>query len=192
MAYYCQACGKEMDREEEFCEECKESMSILDGEPVKPTAAPAPTPTAPLMNEPKKGNGPAIAALILSIIGFFITIAMVGVFSMMIKMPEFTDAFVDTMRQMGTSGFPPTIMEFSVKMAFSLYYYAGGLFMLLGGIFALIALVKYGRNTTPNKSKAVLVMAIIAAVFVVLSFIIATVGFADASKIIENTILPRL
>ena len=64
--------------------------------------------------------------------------------------------------------------------------------MLLGGIFALVALVKYLKNTTPDKSKAVLVMAIIAAVFVVLSFIIATVGFADASKIIEDTILPRL
>ena len=192
MAYYCQACGKEMDREEEFCEECKASMSILDGEPATPTAAPAPTPTAPLMNEPKKGNGPAIAALILSLIGFFITIIMVGAFGTLIKMPEFTDAFVDTMRQMDMSGFPPAIMEFSVKFAFSMYYYAGGLFMLLGGIFALVALVKYLKNTTPNKSKAVLVMAIIAAVFVVLSFIIATVGFAEASKIIESTILPRL
>ena len=192
MAYYCQACGKEMDREEEFCEECKASMSILDGEPATPTAAPAPTPTAPLMNEPKKGNGPAIAALILSIIGFFITIAMVGVFGMMLKMPEFTDAFVDAMRQMMGTGYPQEILQFSVKMAFSFYYYAGGLFMLLGGIFALVALVKYLKNTTPDKSKAVLVMAIIAAVFVVLSFIIATVGFADASKIIESTILPRL
>ena len=192
MAYYCQACGKEMDREEEFCEECKASMSILDGEPATPTAAPAPTPTAPLMNEPKKGNGPAIAALILSIIGFFITIAMVGFFGLMLKTPEFTDAFVDAMRQMMGTGYPQEILQFSVNFAFSMYYYAGGLFMLLGGIFALVALVKYLKNTTPDKSKAVLVMAIIAAVFVVLSFIIATVGFADASKIIEDTILPRL
>lgn len=193
MAYFCQACGKEMDHDEEFCEECKKEMSILDNEPAPQSAPARPAPAAPAMNEPKKGNGPAIAALILSIIGFFTTVIMCLVFNTLIKTPEFIDAFVQTFRDMaGTGGFPKEILEISVKLAFSFYYYAGGLFMLIALICFLVALVKYLKNTTPNKAKSVLIIACVAAAFVLISFIIATASFASASKIIDTRILPYL
>lgn len=190
MAYYCQACGKEMDREEEFCEECKASMSILDGEPATPTAAPAPTPTAPLMNEPKKGNGPAIAALILSIIGFVTTIFMCAIFSTAVRIPGFLDELSNTMREIYLEFYnismPQEILIPAFKYAFAVYYFSGALFMILGLIFGIVAVVKYANNTCPFKSKAVLVMGIIALVFVVISLIIAIVSSISTSNFIDS------
>ena len=189
MAYFCQACGKELDHEEELCEECKKEMSILDNAPATQSAPARPTaaPVAPPMNDAKKGFGPAIAALILAIIGFLTTAVTALVLNACIEMPEFWSAFNEAMNStLGGSEFPPEILEFSIKFAFAMYYYDGGLFMLIGAICALVGLVKYCKNTTPNKAKSVLVLVIIAAVLIFLSFVIATSGYFNVSKMLSH------
>ena len=190
MAYYCQACGKEMDREEEFCAECKASMSILDGAPAQQPAAPSVVvATTTVSNDAKKGNGPAIAAMILSIIGFFTTVIMCAIFSTAVKTPGFMSELNSIMKEMMYdmygANLPNDMLALSVSLAFGIYYFSGWLFMLLGLIFGLIAVVKYAKNTCPVKSKAVLIMGIIGLVLVAVSFIIALSCYINTSNIVN-------
>ncbi len=137
-------------------------------------------------NEAKKGFGPALAAMILAIVGFLTTAITAGVLNLCLNLPEFWDAFAEVFNEMlGSSNVPANIVNFSVKFAFAAYYYDGGLFLLIALICFIVALVKYFKNTVPNKAKSVLVLACIAGVLILASLIIATIGFANASKMID-------
>ena len=136
-------------------------------------------------NEAKKGFGPALAAMILSIIGFLTTVVTVVIFNNVIKQPEFWNAFSEVFNEMlGGSNVPEQIIDFSIKFAFAMYYYDGGLFLLIALICFIVAMVKYFKNTAPDKAKSVLVMACIAGALIVASIIIASVGYSNALKIV--------
>ena len=136
-------------------------------------------------NEAKKGFGPALAAMILSIIGFLTTVVTVAVLGFFVKQPEFWNAFSEVFNEMiGGSNVPQQIMDFSINAAFAVYYYDGGLFLLIALICFIVAMVKYFKNTTPDKAKSVLVMACIAGALIVASIIIASVGYSTALKMV--------
>ena len=134
-------------------------------------------------NEAKKGFGPALTAMILSIIGFLTTVVTVAIFNAVIKQPEFWNAFSEVFNEMiGSANVPEHIIDFAIKFAFAVYYYDGGLFLLIALICFIVAMVKYFKNTAPDKAKSVLVMACIAGALIVASIIIASVGYSDAVK----------
>ena len=111
-------------------------------------------------NDEKKGFGPALAAMILSIIAFVITGIIALVFS---GLEDILFEILDETLASELGGLQATTAEeiavldtfkIGMKIAFGAVYFSGGLFMLIAFICDLVAICKYYGNIKILRSNA--------------------------------------
>lgn len=202
--YKCEACGKEMEHDEQYCEECKATFELLGEKPVqKPAPAPAPT-QRPVTKksssgDAKKGHGPALASLVLGIIAFVI----IGLISLVLSAVKetlwatLTEAF-----EAEFNGFVASTPEevtilntfaTGMKIAFGVIHFgSGGIFLLIGIICDIVAICKYYTNTAEDKEKSTIVFAYIGLAFLVAAIIIAAVGTKNYAAVVDSIMAPYL
>ena len=147
-------------------------------------------------NEEKKGFGPALAALILAIVGFAITGMVALVFSGMQDMiKEVLQEALD--EEFGvaisTGALTPAQLDafkMGLKIAFGAIYFSGGLFLFIALICDIVSICKYYGNKTETKAKSTIVLAYIALAFLVTSVAIAVFGVMDFAKVVDVVMAP--
>ena len=144
----------------------------------------------------KKGFGPALAAMILAIIGFVITgiVALVfsGLKNMMFELLSETIGAELGSLQASTAEEIAFLDAFKVgmKIAFGAMHFAGGLFMLISFICDIVAICKYYGNKTETKAASTIVLAYIGLAFLVASVVIAVIGINGVSGMIDQIVAP--
>ena len=192
--YHCEACGKEMDRDEQYCEECAATLAMMGELPEK---KPAPAPSAPTQKpvakassgDEKKGLGPAIAALVFAIIAFIVTgiIALVMNFIQPYLLEAFQPSPEISSIELTATEIEELTMQFSLlKLAFSAVHFGGILFMLIAFILFIVAICKYYSNKTEGKAKSPIVIAYRAFAFLVASVVIALNGASNISAFFDS------
>lgn len=147
-------------------------------------------------NEEKKGFGPALAALILAIIGFVITGIVALVFSGLQSMME--EILAETISaELGSFAVSNAEelaivdgVKLGMKIAFGGVYFSGGLFMLIAFICDIVAICKYYGNKSETKAASTIVLAYIALAFLIASVAIAVMGCMEFAAIVDKVMAP--
>ena len=147
-------------------------------------------------NEEKKGFGPALAALILAIIGFVITGIVALVFSSLQGMIE--ELLAETISaELGSFTISNAeelafvdSFKFGMKIVFGGVYFSGGLFMLIAFICDIVAICKYYGNKSETKAASTIVLAYIALAFLITSVAIAVMGCMEFAAIVDKVMAP--
>lgn len=147
-------------------------------------------------NDEKKGFGPALAAMILAIVGFVITgiiaLTMSGLKDIMTE--TFSELIADMLGPV-TATTPEEIaaldtVKLGLKVGVGAVFFSGGLFMLISFICDIVAICKYYGNKCDTKAASTIVLAYIGLALLVTSIIIAIVGINGYMPVIEKIMAP--
>ena len=190
MSHHCEACGKELNNDARYCEECIATLTLMGEAPEPEQKEPevekvAAAPAAKSTTDPSAGKGQAVAALIFGILAALITV--LATLIMRAVAHELLDALIQEMDE------SPSMDQGAAsifKFVFTAMHFAyGGIFMLLGFIFSLVAIGKCAGNKNPRKSNAPLVIGLIALVLVIVAVVFAISGSVHFSKLIDTLVI---
>ncbi len=194
MANFCQACGKEIDADKQYCADCEAALASLNETSEAKPAQQQPAQKKKSKGDPKKGRGPAIAALIFAIIAFFTT-ALVTLIMSAVK-GEMEEALAEIISQeVANSGVTKEYLSgfaIGLKIAMGAIHFAGFVPMLVSLILFLVAIVKYYGNDAEDKKVSTIVVAYIALAFLVTAIIFACVGTSGYAEVIDKLMKPFL
>ena len=198
----CEACGKEMEKDQQYCDECAEIYATMD-EPKKSTA-PKSTPVKKKTSnagytDERRGHGASVASLVLAIIGFVLTgiccLSLYAVKDMLWEVlneafaSEFNGVVATTPEEISILETFATIM----KVAFGAAHFGlGGIFLLIGLICNIVAICKYCGNKAEDKVKSTIVIACIALAFIITTIAIAAAGTSSYAKMIDEILAPYI